>query len=307
METYNITVEHEVAKNLVARASYIGNLGRRLSYTDDFNYARYAPGATTGNIQQRRPYQDFASILATYSAATSSYHGLQLSAERRVANNFSFEVNYTWSKSIDEVSADTTPQNASQTIPMNRRLNRGVSDFDYTHRFVGSWVWALPAFREWNAVARGILGGWQSTGITTIRSGGPFSVFSGTDRALSGLGSSFADVVGDPSLPVGRSRAEKIAQYFNTAAFAQASMGTFGTSPRNSMRGPGAVSFDLGFMKIFPVTEKVRLQLRGELFNAFNTPRFSNPFATVNVPARFGRIESAADPRIVQLALKLAF
>ena len=307
METYNITLEHEVARNLVARASYIGNLGRRLSYTDDLNYARYAPGATTGNIQQRRPYGNFGSILTTYSDSTSSYHGLQLSVERRVANNFSFEVNYTFSKSIDEVSTDTTPQNASQTVPMNRTLNRGVSDFDNRHRLIASHVWALPLFSQQNALTRSVLGGWQFTGITTIRSGGPFSVSSGTDRALSGLGSSFADLLGDPDMPGGRSRAERITQYFNTAAFGPATPGTFGTSPRNLLYGPGAVSFDLGLMKVFPVAERARLQFRAEMFNAFNTPRFNNPFASVNTPSRFGRIEGAADPRIVQFALKLSF
>ncbi len=307
METFNLTVEHEAAANLVVRASYIGNLGRRLSYTDDLNYARYAPGATTGNIQQRRPYGDFGSILTTYAEGTSSYHGLQLSVERRVADNLSFEVNYTFSKSIDEVSADTTPQNASQTVPMNRRLNRGVSDFDYTHRLVASHVWTLPSLAGQNRLARGVLGGWQFSGITTLRSGGPFSVSSGTDRALSGLGSSFADLVGDPDLDNGRSRAERIARYFNTDAFERAVLGTFGTSPRNVLRGPGAVSFDFGLMKLFPVTESVRLQFRAELFNAFNTPRFSNPNNNVNTPTRFGRIESAGDPRIVQFGLKLAF
>ena len=224
-----------------------------------------------------------------------------------MADNFSFEVNYTFSKSIDEVSADTTPQNASQTVPMNRRLNRGVSDFDQTHRLVASHVWTLPSLRQQNALARGVLGGWQFSGITTIRSGGPFSVSSGTDRALSGLGSSFADLVGNPFLDNGRSRADRIDRYLNTAAFAPAALGTFGTSPRNLMRGPGAASFDFGLMKLFPVTERARLQFRAELFNAFNTPRLGGPNTNVNTPARFGRIESAGDPRIVQFALKLAF
>jgi outer membrane receptor protein involved in Fe transport len=307
METYNLTVEREVMRNLVARLSYIGNMGRRLSYTDDLNYARYAPGATTGNIQQRRPYGNFGSILTTYSESTSSYHGLQLSVERRVANNLSFEVNYTFAKSIDEVSSDTTPQNASQVVPMNRRLNRGVSDFDFRHRLVASHVWSLPELKGQSAATRGVLGGWQFSGITTMRSGAPFSVSSGTDRALSGLGSSFADLVGKPFLDTGRSRAETIAQYFNPAAFALAATGTFGTSPRNLMHGPGALSFDLGLMKVYPLTEKLRLQFRAELFNALNTPRFSTPFANVNTPARFGKIESASDPRIVQLALKISF
>jgi hypothetical protein len=73
------------------------------------------------------------------------------------------------------------------------------------------------------------------------------------------------------------------------------------------MRGPGAVGFDLGLMKAFPITERLRLQFRSEFFNAFNMPRFNNPFASQNTPMRFGRIESAADPRIIQLALKVLF
>lgn len=307
METYNVTVERELARNLVARMSYIGNLGRHLSYTDDLNYARYAPGASTANIQQRRPYQNFASILTTFADSNSSYHGLQLSVERRVANSFSFEVNYTYSKSIDEVSSDTTPQNASQTVPLNRQLNRGVSDFDNTHRLIVSHVWALPSLQRQNSVLKGALGGWEFSGITTLRSGFPFSVVSGADRAFAGLGSNFADLIGDPFLNNSRSREERINQYFNTAAFAPNAIGTFGTSPRNILRGPGAVNFDFGFLKNFPIQEKAALQFRAELFNAFNTPRFNNPFATQNTPARFGRIESAADPRIVQFALKLSF
>ena len=307
METFNLTVEREVVRNLAARASYIGNLGRRLSYTDDLNYARYAPGATTGNIQQRRPYRDFGSILMTYSESTSSYHGLQLSVERRVTKGFSFEVNYTFSKSIDEVSTDTTPQNPSQTIPMNRTANRGVSDFDQKHRLVASHVWALPELARQGALVRSVLGGWQFSGIATIRSGLPFSVSSGTDRALSGLGSTFADLVGKPFLDTGRSRAEKINQYFNPAAFTLATLGTFGTSPRNLMYGPGAVNFDLGLMKVFPVRERLKIQFRAELFNAFNTPNFGNPNGNVNTPARLARLESAGDPRIVQFALKVLF
>lgn len=306
-QTYNLTVERELARNMVVRASYIGNLGRHLSYTDDINYARYAPGATTGNIQQRRPYQDFASILTTYGDSISSYHGFQVSVERRVSNSFSFEVNYTASKSIDEISADSTPQNATQVIPLNLRANRGVSDFDQPQRLVASYVWALPKFSQQHRALRAVAGGWEFSGISTIRSGFPFSVSSGSDRAFAGGLSNYADIVGNPFLDTGRSRAERINMYFNTAAFTTNALGTFGTSPRNVLRGPGAVSHDVGFMKYFPIKEKVRLQFRAELFNAFNTPRFNNPFATQNTPARFGRIEGAADPRIIQFALKVAF
>ncbi len=306
-ETFNITVEREVARDLVARLSYIGNLGRHLSYTDDLNYARHASGADTSNIQERRPYHDFSAILTTNSDSTASYHGLQVSVERRVTNNLSFEVNYTYSKSIDEASADTTPQNVSQVVPLNLRLNRGVSDFDITHRLVISHVWSLPDLRQQKPIARLVLGGWQFSGISTLRGGFPFSISSGTDRAFSGLGSSFADLVGDPYLDRDRSRSEKIDRYFNTGAFVPAALGTFGTSPRNLMRGPGSVNFDLGLMKVFPLTERIKLQFRTELFNAFNTPTLSNPVTTVNTPTRLGRIESAGNPRIIQFALRVSF
>jgi len=303
----NLTLERELLANLIVRASYVANLGRHLSVSDDVNYARYAPGATTGNIQQRRPHGDFTRIFVTTASTTSSYHGFQLSVERRVTDNFSVEVNYTISKSIDEASSDQTPQNPSQRVPLNRRLNRGLSDFDQSQRLVISHVWALPGLREQPAWIRRLAGGWQFTGITGVRSGYPFSVVSGVDRAMSGINMDFADLVGNPYLDTGRPREQLIAQYFNTAAFALSAIGTFGTSPRNVMRGPGAVNFDLGFMKSFALAEKWRLEFRTELFNAFNTPGFGSPYATVNVANRFGRIESAGDPRILQFALKLLF
>jgi hypothetical protein len=121
------------------------------------------------------------------------------------------------------------------------------------------------------------------------------------------LGSTFADLVGNPFLDTGRSRSEKIERYFNPSAFALATIGTFGTSPRNLMYGPGAINFDFGLMKVFPVRERFKIQFRAELFNAFNTPNFGNPNGNVNTPARFARLESAGDPRIVQFALKILF
>ena len=307
-ESLNLTVEHEVVDGLIGRASYVGNLGRRLSYNYNPNYARYAPGATTGNTQARRPYRDFAAILIADAGSTSSYHGLQLSIERRFKRGINIEANYTWSKSIDEFSEDTTPgQSSSIPIPFDRRAGRAVSDFDTTHRFIASWVWALPRLETAPAVARHILGGWETAGIATLRSGLPFSVRSGGDRSLSGVGQDYADIIGDPNLSDDRTKAEKIARYFNTAAFTEAAIGTFGTAPRNFLRGPGSVNFDLSAVRNFPVGEKVRLQVRGEAFNAFNRANFSTPFASANNVARFGRIESASSPRIMQLALRIIF
>jgi hypothetical protein len=98
-----------------------------------------------------------------------------------------------------------------------------------------------------------------------------------------------------------------IAKYFNTAAFAPNALGTFGTSPRNVLRGPGYANLDLGVMKHFRIRERFGTQFRLEMFNALNHPNFNNPFATVSTPSRFGKIESAKEPRIIQAALKFIF
>lgn len=307
-QSYNLTVERELIASTVLRLSYVGTLGRFLSYNQDVNYARYAAGATTGNIQARRPYQAFGPTLVADSGSNSSYHAMQVSLERRMNRNVSFEVNYTWSASIDEFSEDTTPgQSSSIPNPYDRWSNRGRSDFDNPHRLVGTYVWALPTLQGRNSLLRGVLGGWESTGIVTIRNGFPFTPSTGADRSMSGIGLDRPDITGNPNLPSGRPRAETIARYFNPTAFQLNATGTFGTTPRNFMRGPGAATFDLSMMKSFQLHEGIRMQFRSEFFNAFNKPNFANPFAAANTPARFGRIESAGDPRIIQMALKLSF
>lgn len=295
-------------RNTVARVSYVGNMGRFLSYNTDVNYARFGPGATTGNIQQRRPYGNFGAILMAEAGSSSSYHAMQMSMERRVTNGFSIEANYTWSTTIDELSEDTTPgQSGSIPNPNSRLMNRGRADFDNPHRFVASYVWMLPTLRDSQPFVRALLGGWESSGIITIRNGFPFTVNSGADRSLSGIGADRADIVGDPNLPGGRPKQEWLARYYNPAAFQVAAPGTFGNTPRSLMRGPGAATYDLSLVRTFAVREKMRLQLRGEFFNAFNKANFGNPFSLANNATRLGRIESAAEPRIIQFALKFQF
>jgi hypothetical protein len=307
MEGYNLTVEREVARNLVARASYVGNLGRHLSYSLDDNYARYlGASSTVANTQQRRPYQNYGSILNNYANGTSSYQGLQIAVERRVTAGLSFEANYTFSQSIDVASSDPTPGQGMSIIPYNLAANRGIADFNVPHRFVASSVYALPALAGQSAWVRQLAGGWQASGILTLQSGLPLTVFSGLDNSFSAINADHADIVGNPYLDTSRPRNQLLAQYFNTAAFSRNALGTFGTAPRNFIAGPGTVSLDMAAMKTFRVRERLRLDFRGEFFNLPNRPNFGSPVTTFTSP-NFGKITSAADPRIVQFALKLAF
>jgi hypothetical protein len=308
-EIWNLTVEREVVPNLLLRASYVGNMGRRAPYSIDTNFAIYTPGkSTVGNTQQRRPLAQFGQNLTARSQGTTSYHGLQVELERR-STNLSFQANYTWSKLIDEQSADPTPgQSSSLANPLDRSLNRGLADFDVPHRVVASYVWDLPTLNNSHSVLRHVLGGWQTSGIWTFQSGQPFSVFSGSDNSLSGISRDYADLTEqEVKLDSGRPRNELLAEYFNTAAFAPNALGTFGNAPRNLLRGPGLFTVEIALMKMIPIRERLRAQLRGEFFNLFNRPNFGNPQATQRVSGRFGNIESAGDPRIIQLALKLLF
>jgi len=192
-------------------------------------------------------------------------------------------------------------------VPYGPRANRAVSDFDVPHRFVASYVYALPRLRGANALLRSAIGGWESSGFLTVQSGMPFSILSGTDRSFSGIGADYADLTGNPLLPSDRPKKDVLAKYFNTAAFAPNALGTFGTSPRNVLRGPGYANLDLGVMKRFRIRERFITQFRLETFNTLNHPNFNNPFATVSTPSRFGKIESAGSPRVLQLALKVSF
>ena len=98
-----------------------------------------------------------------------------------------------------------------------------------------------------------------------------------------------------------------IARYFNPSAYAANALGTFGTSPRNTLIAPGLATLDAAIVKTIRVSERYQIRFRSEFFNAFNRPNFNAPFATRSNLARFGRLESAGDPRIIQFAVKLQF
>jgi hypothetical protein len=156
-----------------------------------------------------------------------------------------------------------------------------------------------------------VIGGWETSGILNLRDGLPYSVKSGIDNSLSGINADRADIVGDPSLPSNRSKAQKLQQWFNTQAFTTNALGTFGTSSRDMLIGPGVANIDFSLLKVFPIrkgplSETQAFQFRAEFFNVLNRANFNNPNATVTA-STFGRVLSAADPRIIQFGLKFVY
>ena len=220
--------------------------------------------------------------------------------------------NYTWSKAIDTAStnANGTLHSGFNTVsdPFNPGLYRSVSDFDLPHSFSTSFVWQFPSFKSHSFIPKHVLSNWQSTGIWIWQTGQPFSILSGIDNSLSGVGLDYADRVPgvSPFLDPRRPHDQLVQEYFNPAAFQQNALGTFGNSGRNILRGPGFNNLDLGLMKMIPFKERYRLTFRAEFFNVANKANFTAPNGAgggLSTP-QAAQILHARDPRIGQLALK---
>ncbi|MEO7144877.1 MAG: carboxypeptidase regulatory-like domain-containing protein, partial [Bryobacteraceae bacterium] len=287
----------------IVTMAYVGSGGNHLFIQNELDPAIYGKAGATVNAR-RRLAPNYTSIVDMLSVGNSSYNALQITANKRFHHGFTVLMNYTWSKSIDEGSAD----GSQASNPFNIRADRGLSEFDIPQRFVTSFVWQLPGVTNHGALARWVAGGWEMNGILTLQSGGPFSVVSGVDNSQSAINLDRANLTGDAQLSGGRSKARTLREYFNTAAFTVNPPGTFGNAGRDILRGPGVANLDFGAIKNFQVRERYKAQFRAESFNLFNHANFGNPNANVSSP-NFGIITStsgaaAGSPRVIQLALK---
>jgi hypothetical protein len=305
LQSWNLTLEREILPTYLVRAAYAGSWGDRLAVLREVNPAVYAPGATTATTNQRRPlFPVFNSIVSVESTGESQYNSLQLTLDKRMSKGFSVLSSYTLSKTLDH-SSENKQTGATQTNPFDLDFDWGPANSDRRHRWVTSALWQIPGQTGQRALDA-VVSGWSVTGIYAMQSGAGFTVVSGVDNARSGTGGQRADLVGDPVLGSDRPRGEQVRQFFNTAAYAPNALGTFGDSGRNSLRGPRARSLDIGLHKTFALAGTAKLQVRVEAFNALNNVRFGAPNTSLNSP-NFGRILTAEDPRIMQLALRAWF
>jgi hypothetical protein len=322
--TYNfsLTVQQNVGGTVVDVA-YVGSLGRHLMWSRDlntiplgatFNPANFDP--TTPGVALAtpflRPLQGYNSITFNEFAASSNYHSMQVSANRRFSRGLQFGASWTWSKSLDYNSDDTTT--VSSLVPV-RVWNYGLSSYDRTHVVKVNWLWDVPAPRPRNRLARRLVADWRISGIASFVSGAPLAVNSSTGTGVNFTGTPSQTariwVTGNPVLP----KSERtFSSNFRTDVFQQPPLGTLGNAARTIIRGPGINKWDLSAIKEFPVWEKVRLQFRWELYNAFNHTQFSALDTAARFDAsgkqindRLGEFTAARSPRQMQFALRLTF
>jgi hypothetical protein len=300
-QNWNLTLERQLRQDMAISIAYVGNHGVNVMGSRQFNPALYYPGATVAAENNHRLYPGLGAMELASSYVYDEYHGLQINFTKRVSPGLTVLTNFVWSKTIDDTSSGTEG-NTGPPNPFNFQSARGLADFDQKFRTSVSMVYNPPKMKV-TGYKNVLLNDWQVNLIAALDSGLPFTVLSGTDRSISNVGNDYADVVGNPARPSG---ASQVQEYFNTAAFAPAAIGTFGNAGRNILRGPALFDVDCSIFKNFFFTEKRYLQFRAESFNTENRPNFQNPTATVS-SGTFGRITAANDPRVIQLALKVFF
>jgi len=342
---WNITFERQLRADTVAHVSYVGTRGTHLRQDVNLNPGVYTAGSKA-SLQARRPYQPFGIIYQNRNTGANGYNGLQFDLEKRagggagILNQITVLASYTFSHANDYGLAEnggitdigsSIGSGMSFYDPRQHAFETGPSTYDRRHHIVASYVWNLPKFSGSNGFVRGIVGGWQWTGIYSFSSGDPLTITAGKDQSQTGNNLDRADYAGPagglgsrgtatpcPAATPGKFFA--CTPWLNTSNFALPALGNYGNVGKGTYRGPNLWNVDTGLIKNFtpiPSHESLSFQFRGEFFNLFNHPQFSDP-NTAFTNSTFGSIRSTvgtaagnvaltADSRIIQLALKMNF
>ena len=312
IQHYSVAVQQQLPGDYLLEVAYVGNTVRKLADTVERNPADCrtlsTADCTLGNRQQRRRYNPagIATIRRFEDGASSNYNSMQVVLSKRFTNNYLLNVNYTWSKWIDTTLTGYQIRGVHQD-PDNPGLEKGPAQFDRRQIFSASWVWSPDWLKGHNsAVIRNLLGGWEFTGLVGMTGGSPFTVITGLDNSRTAVNQDRPNQFGNAKLDSGRPRGQLIQRYFNPDVFEPNPLLTFGTVGRNTLVGPGYANVDFGLLKSFAVTETGSLQFRAEFFNLLNRPNFGNPVSNL-ASGVVGRIQSAAEGRQIQFALKFRF
>ena len=298
LRSWNVNVQQQIARNFAATIGYFGSAGKDLRISRNLNqpvngvrpyaalslYSPILPGAPLGSITQ------------VESTGFSSYHALWVSATRRLSRGLLFDASYTWSKSLDTNSLNSSGFVVQDSYDIPNQY--GLSDYDARHRFILSATYALPFTRNWATR------GWQAAVIVQSQSGNPVNIVT-SNSTLNGTPNTVRpDVVG-PIRIIG-----SVDQWFDTTAFAAVSH--FGNLGRNVVIGPAFHNTDLSISKSGRLGD-VGIQFRVDIFDLFNHPNFGPPGNIVGSPT-FGKITrtrlptgEAGSSRQIQLAARLVF
>ena len=305
----------------------------------DLNLAN--PSGAVITFEGRSPFLGFdvPEAIMLGNSAFSDYHSAQLSVTKRLSRGLQFNAAYTFSKSIDNASADpgSTAGGGKPDLPnvgftaqgnaFDTNANKAVSDFDRPHRFSLSFVYDIPNFGHQSR----FLNGWRISGFGQTQSGLPYSIFSAEVTVANpanytslrlGSGGLYRLAFGRPTLcgtldQLRQTGTDPTEQAFNPAALCSPmtlaggypNNRGFGNLGRNILRGFSQKRFDFGLSKNTKITERVGLEFRWDIFNVFNNVNFGTPNNVIgDAGTDFGKItDTIGGPRVMQFGAKVKF
>ena len=341
INSYMFSIQRQITSRALLTMSYVGNQGHRIlalvpanlgnpalclslasqncgPFGEDNAYTSASGGAIYGTRNlagDQNTYgahitssENYGENTADQSIANSNYNALETTL-RYQHNGTQFLLSYTYAKSIDQGS------NLGEEIdPVDPKQTRTISAWDQKHTLVASYTLALPIG---NLVQRSnrLTDDWSISGTTRFATGFPVTLYDNSDNSLLGtLGNGVNNYLLDtPQYLQGQlkinTNGRNSKPAFNTALFPEENPGELGNAKRRIFYGPGIENFDLTLQKNVYLAEAKSLEFRAEAFNAFNHAQFYGP-AAVNGQVEdpnFGRIVSAASPRLVQVVVKFNF
>jgi hypothetical protein len=349
MQQWNATLQRELGKQWFVEIGYVGTKGTHLRSTYDPDQSRLvhpndpstwitvpvAGGApvtikdsTVENANARAPHPGLSPFAfeAFAPVSDSHYNALQLTISHHYSNGLYFQGAYTYANSTDDTSNATVAFDSRINDQNNARDSRGLSDFNRRHRFVTSGVYTLPFFKSAQGFTKEALTAWEVSGVLTLQSGLPFTVFDsagGSAYALSTTGivtPTFASGHSCGNALTSGSTGSRLSHWANPSAYLPDSAvplstgglsdaTVFGNAPRNCIVGPPQKNVDFTVGKNFQLTERQSLRFRADFFNLTNHPSFANPSSTdIESPGSFAQITSVVGtPRLIQFSLKWSY
>ncbi len=305
-EQWHLGIERRVLSAMAVELTYAGSAGKHLVLC--YNPNELQPG--TDSQQSRRliqPLNNLSNMVQCDPRNQSTYHSGQLKVTQRFSGGLQFLVSYTYGKSLDYGGSAASGGGAvgnPQTVT-NLAAGHGPSGFDVRHRAVISGVWEMPwgPGRRWmndSGVLGAVVGGWQLSGIGTMTTGRPFTVF--MQNGVNNGATSWPDRIGSGELDH-----PTVDKWYNPADFKAPAANTYGNTGRGILYAPGHVNLDTSLSKRFTLVGRSNFEFRWDAFNLFNHPGFGFPNQNFDSPTA-GRITSTiVDNRSMQFSFKVNF
>jgi hypothetical protein len=341
-QNWNLSLQKQFLNDWALTATYLGTRVLHNSYGNEQNPAVYYPGnstgapgscgtlspvpatgacSTTANTNARRVLSGInaaqgaylTQVTEAYTGMGSNFNGLLLTVQHRFSQYFTLLSNYTYSHCLSGPAENGDNAGDQFQDPAHPNHDYSNCGSDLRHNFVTSAI--IRSSANGTYIRQLMLSGWQLAPIITATTGVPFTVTTGTDASLTGVGNDRPNLIGPP-----RAKNAPITTWLNKASFAANANGTYGTTRPFEFYGPHYTDVDTALSKFIPLHEALQLEARAECFNCFNHTNYANPGGAINGAGTgvtnpgqginsttFGTILAANPPRILQLSLKMDF